>query len=53
MSDHGALAVIARSITKQAVMLATNDVFWISGWIFLGLMILVWFSRPPFSAGAS
>jgi DHA2 family multidrug resistance protein len=29
-------------------MLATNDIFWLAGWIFLALTALVWFTRPPF-----
>ena len=53
LSDHGALAVITRIIVQQAVMLATNDIFWLSGWIFLVLLVLVWFSRPPFSGGTA
>lgn len=35
-------------ITHQAYMLSTNDFFWLSGWLFLGLLALVWFARPPF-----
>ena len=31
-------------------MLSTNDLFWLSGWIFLALLILVWLTRPPFTA---
>jgi MFS transporter, DHA2 family, multidrug resistance protein len=41
---------LARTIVRQAFMLATNDFFWLSGWIFLALMVLVWFARPPFTA---
>jgi MFS transporter, DHA2 family, multidrug resistance protein len=40
---------LARTIVRQAFMLATNDFFWLSGWIFLALMVLVWFARPPFT----
>ena len=35
-------------ITNQAYMLATNDIFWLSGWIFLGLLVVIWFAKPPF-----
>ncbi len=41
-------AVVNNVIIKQAYMLATNDIFWLSGFLFLGLMILIWFSKPPF-----
>ena len=41
---------LSRAISHQAYMLATNDIFWVSGWIFLALLLLVWFARPPFVA---
>ncbi|MCC7413240.1 MAG: DHA2 family efflux MFS transporter permease subunit [Gammaproteobacteria bacterium] len=37
--------LLARMVDGQAVMLATNDVFYLSGWIFLALLILVWFAH--------
>lgn len=45
---HGLAASqsLARTVSKQAFMLATNDFFWLSGWIFLSLMALVWLARP-------
>ncbi len=45
-----AMEATARMISQQAFMLATNDLFWLSGWIFLGLLLLVWLARPPFTA---
>jgi DHA2 family multidrug resistance protein len=39
-------ATLEHSMQQQAVMLATNDIFWLSGLMFAGLMILVWFARP-------
>ncbi len=54
LSDHGALAALSHIVTKQAFMLATDDIFWISGWMFVGLIVLVWFAKPPFgTAGAA
>jgi hypothetical protein len=26
--------------------MATTDVFWLSGWIFLALILLVWVAKP-------
>ena len=43
-----AMEAITRTVTNQAYMLATNDIFWLSGWIFLGLMLIIWFTKPPF-----
>lgn len=39
-------AMLERSMQQQAVMLATNEIFWLSALIFVGLMLLVWFARP-------
>lgn len=41
-------AQITNIITNQAFMLATNDVFWLSGWIFVCLLVIIWFTKPPF-----
>ena len=43
---------IERAITVQAYMLSTIDVFWLSGWIFLVLIPLVWLAKPPFTHGS-
>jgi len=47
---HGlkSMGAIAQTITVQAFMLSTNDIFWLSGWIFVGLMAIIWFTKPPF-----
>jgi hypothetical protein len=31
-------------------MLATNDIFWVVGCIFLALIAVLWTTRPPFGA---
>lgn len=46
-------AEIYNSVINQSYMLATNDIFWISGYIFLALLVFIWFARPPFSAGTA
>ncbi|MES2217492.1 MAG: DHA2 family efflux MFS transporter permease subunit [Pseudomonadota bacterium] len=40
--------MIVRTITSQAFMLSTNDFFWLAGWIFVILLGIVWFAKPPF-----
>ena len=40
-------ARLERIINQQAVLLATNDIFWLSGCFFVALMLLVWLARPP------
>ena len=47
------VAVIERTIVQQAYMLATNDLFWLWGWVFLALIGVVWIARPPFAAGGA
>lgn len=44
-----AFGVLEKLIAQQAFMLSTNDYFWLSGWIFVLLMGLVWMARPPFA----
>jgi len=55
LGAHGAaaLAALDRTIVRQAYMLATNDLFFLWGWLFLALIGVLWFARPPFTpAGA-
>jgi MFS transporter, DHA2 family, multidrug resistance protein len=44
------LDALAHTVSRQAFMLATNDVFWLSGWVFLSLIGVIWLaggrSRP-------
>ncbi len=46
MSLSQAHEFLARLISQQAFMLATNDIFWGSAWIFLLLIGVIWLSRP-------
>lgn len=42
-------ALAYQNLEDQAYMLATNDIFYLSGYIFLILLILIWFAKPPFT----
>jgi len=44
-------AMLEQIINQQAVLMATNDIFWLSGCFFVGLMLLVWLARPPSRIG--
>ncbi|MDB5764894.1 MAG: emrB [Herminiimonas sp.] len=46
MSEPGAWAVIERTLSVQASTMAAADIFWISAVLFIGLIALVWLSRP-------
>lgn len=46
------LAQLNRMIDQQAFTRAADDIFYLSGWIFLVLIVAVWFThRPPRVAG--
>ena len=49
LTDLASLALVSKVTVNQAYMLASNDIFWASGWIFLSLLIVVWLARPPFA----
>jgi DHA2 family multidrug resistance protein len=40
-------ALLEHAISQQSILLATNDIFWLSGCFFASLMVLVWLARPP------
>ncbi len=54
LSEPAALAQIVRQIDQQAYTRAADDIFLVSAWMFLGLIVLVWFTaRPPRFGGAA
>jgi len=42
-----AAAAVTRQMVQQAYLLAVNDLFWLSGWICVALVGLVWLTRRP------
>ena len=53
MSHEQALGVVNNLLTQQAFMLSTQDVFYASALLFLGLILLVWLARRPAGGGAA
>ncbi|WP_166362770.1 DHA2 family efflux MFS transporter permease subunit [Pseudomonas akapageensis] len=45
-------AQLEHTLTSQAYMMSTVDYFTLMGWIFAGLILLVWLAKPPFAAKA-
>ncbi|PVZ13629.1 MFS transporter, DHA2 family, multidrug resistance protein [Pseudomonas sp. URIL14HWK12:I9] len=45
-------AQLEQMVNSQAYMFSTVDYFTMLGWIFAGLIILVFFAKPPFTAKA-
>lgn len=51
MNHQQASGYIAQKITEQGLIISANEIFWLSGGIFMLLIGLVWFAKPPFGAG--
>jgi DHA2 family multidrug resistance protein len=43
-------AQLEQILNGQAYMMSTVDYFMMMTWVFTGLILLVWFAKPPFSA---
>ena len=50
-TDLQAYATLARSMASQAYLLASDDLFWISGWLSLAMIVVVWLARRAISGG--
>jgi DHA2 family multidrug resistance protein len=50
MSSQQATGVVERMIDTQAHMLGADDVFWLTGMIFVFLVFVIWFARPEKSS---
>lgn len=48
LSNLKSLGVLYSIIINQAFMLATNDIFKLSAWIFMFLFALIWLAKPTF-----
>jgi DHA2 family multidrug resistance protein len=44
LNDQQAVAVLTRGLNSQSYLLASIDFFWISAWLCLALIVLVWFA---------
>lgn len=53
LSDLAAKASLARTMTGQAYLLAADDIFYISGWLAIALIAMVWLCRPAKSGGGA
>jgi DHA2 family multidrug resistance protein len=49
---QAAAAVVNQMITQQGYQISFNEVFHVLGWIFVSLVVVVWMTRPPFTAKA-
>ena len=45
LNDQQSIAVLTRGLNSQAYLLASIDFFWISAWLCLAIIVLVWFAN--------
>ena len=41
-----------QTVISQAYIMSTVDYFTLMGWMFMGLILIVWLAKPPFTAKA-
>ena len=44
--------VLDRMITQQSMQIGFNEIFYLLGFLFLTVIVIVWMARPPFAAKA-
>ena len=53
-SGKTGLTLVDQLVTREALTLAVNDVFWVCAILFLALIPMLWLAKPPFgSAGGA
>ncbi|MBS9424458.1 multidrug efflux MFS transporter permease subunit EmrB [Photorhabdus caribbeanensis] len=52
MNNQQIPAYLAKEITHQGLIISANEIFWLSACVFLILILLVWFAKPPFTQGS-
>ena len=53
LSQLAADTALGRTITSQAYLMGSNDIFWASGWICIFLIAIVWLCRRPAAGGGA
>ncbi len=52
-SEQQAMAGLERAISQQGFIIGSNEIFWGSGILFVAMIVIVWFAKPPFGSGNS
>ncbi|WP_109127503.1 DHA2 family efflux MFS transporter permease subunit [Dyella sp. C11] len=52
ISGQASNGFLEQLINNQAYQISFNEVFHLLGWVFFGLVLVVWMARPPFGAKA-
>jgi drug resistance transporter, EmrB/QacA subfamily len=50
LTNHQAYGVITRSMVQQGYLLSSTDIFWISGWLMVVAIVLVWMAERTVGA---
>lgn len=45
-------ALLNETITLQSYQIAFNEIMWALGWLFMMLVVVIWWAKPPFVRGA-
>ena len=52
MSEQQAYGSIVRSISQQGFIIGSNEIFWVGSVLFVLMIAVIWFAKPPFGSGA-
>ena len=50
LSEEQTASYLARQITAQGFIIGANEIFLVSAIMFISLVVLIWFAKPPFSS---
>jgi len=53
LTDLQAYGLLAQSLVQQAYLLSSDDLFWISGWLCVAMIGVVWLARRAVSGGSA
>ena len=51
MSEAQSGSYLAREITRQAFVMGSNEIFYVSAGLFILMIGFIWLAKPPFHAG--
>ena len=51
MTEQQAMANITRAISQQGFIIGSNEIFWGGSILFVAMIVIVWFAKPPFGSG--
>jgi DHA2 family multidrug resistance protein len=52
-TDLQSYVLLAGNMTRQAYLLSADDLFWISGWLSIAMIAVIWTARRAISGGGA